>query len=186
MSVQGLGRVKTKSDLVVMPSGRQIFFCSPHDRRAQNSGCGYTAQSFYTARVNRDRGVRLYASDVRYPSVSDQVLQRRDRRDGPIADLTCGKSRIGGTLLPTSGMRAAPWVGGPAFVLIRGGFHATFFHLDVPEFLAQATASDNFGQGVPLVPARFIIGVRQVIHNRRPPVILRGTCGAQNNQGEDQ
>jgi hypothetical protein len=88
-------------------------------------------------------------------------------RFGPIADLTCGKSRIGGTLLPTSGMRAAPWVGGPAFVLIRGGFHATFFHLDVPEFLAQATASDNFGQGVPLVPARFasarsfIIGVRQ-------------------------
>ena len=40
-----LGRVKTKSDLVVMPSGRQIFafFCSPHDRRAQNSGCGHTA-----------------------------------------------------------------------------------------------------------------------------------------------
>ena len=29
----------------VMPSGRQIFafFCSPHDRRAENSGCGYTA-----------------------------------------------------------------------------------------------------------------------------------------------
>jgi hypothetical protein len=53
MSVQGLGRVKTKSDLVVMPSGRQIFafFYSPRDRRAQNSGCGYTAQSFYTARV---------------------------------------------------------------------------------------------------------------------------------------
>jgi hypothetical protein len=40
----GLGRVKTKSDLVVMPGGRQIFaiFCSPRDRRAQNSGCGYT------------------------------------------------------------------------------------------------------------------------------------------------
>jgi molecular chaperone DnaK (HSP70) len=40
-----LGRVKTKSDLVVMPSGRQIFafFCSPHDRRAQKSRCGYTA-----------------------------------------------------------------------------------------------------------------------------------------------
>jgi hypothetical protein len=35
------GRVKTKSDLVV----RQIFafFCSPRDRRAQNTGCGYTA-----------------------------------------------------------------------------------------------------------------------------------------------
>ena len=45
MTAVGLGRVKTKSDLVVMPSGRQIFafFCSPHDRRAQNSGCGYTA-----------------------------------------------------------------------------------------------------------------------------------------------
>src|SRR5580704_6966469 len=54
MSEMGLGRVKTKSDLVVMPSGRQIFafFCSPHDRRAQNSGCDYTPQSFYTARVN--------------------------------------------------------------------------------------------------------------------------------------
>ena len=48
MSVQGLGRVKTKSDLVVMSSGRQIFafLCSPHDRRAQNSGCDYTPQSF--------------------------------------------------------------------------------------------------------------------------------------------
>jgi hypothetical protein len=55
-------------------------------------------------------------------------------------------------------------VAGPAFVLIRGGFHATFFHLDVPEFLAQATASDILGryrQGLTLVPARFIIGVRQ-------------------------
>src|SRR6476659_3942306 len=48
MTARGLGRVKTKSDLVVMPSGRQIFafFCSPHDRRAQNSGCDYTPQSF--------------------------------------------------------------------------------------------------------------------------------------------
>ena len=47
--------MKTKSDLVVMSSGRQIFafFCSPHDRRAQNSGCGYTALSFHTARVKR-------------------------------------------------------------------------------------------------------------------------------------
>ena len=45
MSALGLGRVKTKSDLVVVPSGRQIFafFYSPRDRRAQNSGCGYTA-----------------------------------------------------------------------------------------------------------------------------------------------
>jgi hypothetical protein len=44
-SEMGLGRVKRKSDLVVMPSGRQIFafVCSPHDHRAQKSGCGYTA-----------------------------------------------------------------------------------------------------------------------------------------------
>src|SRR5262245_10073231 len=50
MADKGLGRVKTKSDLVVVPSGRQIFafFCSPHDHRAQNSGCGYTALSFHT------------------------------------------------------------------------------------------------------------------------------------------
>jgi hypothetical protein len=37
---QGLGRVKTKSELVVMPSGRQTFAfcCSPHGHRAQNCG----------------------------------------------------------------------------------------------------------------------------------------------------
>jgi hypothetical protein len=53
MSLLEFGCAKTKSDLVVMPSGRPIFafFCSPHDRRAQNSGCDYTPQSFYTARV---------------------------------------------------------------------------------------------------------------------------------------
>jgi hypothetical protein len=57
MSAVDLGRVKTKSDLVVMPSGRQIFafLCSPHDRRAQNFGCDYTPQSFYTAKIIRDR-----------------------------------------------------------------------------------------------------------------------------------
>src|SRR6516162_2383268 len=45
VSAWGLGRVKTKSDLVVMTSGRQIFafFCSPQDHRAQNFRCGYTA-----------------------------------------------------------------------------------------------------------------------------------------------
>ena len=52
-SAPGLGCAKTKSDLVLMPSGRRIFAfsCSLHDCRAQNSGCGFTAQSFYTARV---------------------------------------------------------------------------------------------------------------------------------------
>ena len=49
--VNGPGCVKTKSDLVVMPSGGRIFvfFRSAHDHRAQNSRCGYTASSFHTA-----------------------------------------------------------------------------------------------------------------------------------------
>src|ERR1700730_9322491 len=40
MTASGLGRVKTKSDLIVMPSGRQIFafFCSPHDHRTKIPG----------------------------------------------------------------------------------------------------------------------------------------------------
>jgi len=48
------GCVKTKSDLVVMPSGGRIFvfFRSAHDHRAQNSRCGYTASSFHTAFCN--------------------------------------------------------------------------------------------------------------------------------------
>jgi hypothetical protein len=51
MSEMGLGRVKTKSDLVVTPSEACIFafFCSQRDRKPQNSGCDYTAQSFRTA-----------------------------------------------------------------------------------------------------------------------------------------
>ena len=53
MTGLGPGCVKTKSDLVVMPSGGRIFalFCSAHGHRAQNSGCGYTASSFHTAWV---------------------------------------------------------------------------------------------------------------------------------------
>jgi hypothetical protein len=44
-------RVKTKSDLVVMLSEGRIFafFCPERDHKPQNSGCGYTAQSFHTA-----------------------------------------------------------------------------------------------------------------------------------------
>ena len=74
LTAMGLGRVKTKSDLVVTPSGRQIFafFCSPHDRRAQNSGCGYTAQSFYTARVKRYRAIRRWC---RYRSKLGEVMR---------------------------------------------------------------------------------------------------------------
>jgi hypothetical protein len=54
MSAQGLGRVKTKSNLVVALSGGGIFafFCSERDHKPQNSGCGYTAWSFHTAWAN--------------------------------------------------------------------------------------------------------------------------------------
>jgi hypothetical protein len=49
----GLGCAKTKSDLVLMPSERQVFafFCSAPDHRPQNSGCSHTAQRFHTAWV---------------------------------------------------------------------------------------------------------------------------------------
>jgi hypothetical protein len=49
----GLGCAKTKSDLVVMPSGEQIsaFFCSERDHTPQNFGCNHTAQRFHTAWV---------------------------------------------------------------------------------------------------------------------------------------
>jgi hypothetical protein len=52
-AASGLGRVKTKIDLVVMPSGRRIFafFCSERGHKPQNFGCVYTAQRFHTARV---------------------------------------------------------------------------------------------------------------------------------------
>jgi putative ABC transport system substrate-binding protein len=46
--------VKTKIDLVVMPSGRRIFafFCSERGHKPQNFGCVYTAQRFHTAWVS--------------------------------------------------------------------------------------------------------------------------------------
>jgi hypothetical protein len=39
------GRVKTKTDLVIMPSGGRIFafIFSARDHRPQNSGCSHTA-----------------------------------------------------------------------------------------------------------------------------------------------
>ena len=51
VAAEGPACVKTKSDLVVMPSEGRIcaFFCSERDHKPQNSGCGYTAQSFHTA-----------------------------------------------------------------------------------------------------------------------------------------
>jgi hypothetical protein len=42
----GPGRVKTKTDLVIMPSGERIFafIFSARDHRPQNSGCSHTAR----------------------------------------------------------------------------------------------------------------------------------------------
>jgi hypothetical protein len=54
--VSELGRV---SDLVVIPSGRRIFafFCSPHNHRAQNSGCG-SQRSRPAARLLQGRRIK--------------------------------------------------------------------------------------------------------------------------------
>jgi hypothetical protein len=45
MNIARRRSLKTKTDLVVMPSGGQIFafFCSERDHMPQNSGCVYTA-----------------------------------------------------------------------------------------------------------------------------------------------
>ena len=52
MPQMGLGRVKTKSDLVVMPSGRQIFrFFALRMTVEPKIPVRFTAWSFYTARV---------------------------------------------------------------------------------------------------------------------------------------
>ncbi len=61
--------MKTKSDLVVMPSEGRIFafFCSERDHKPQNSGCGYTTQSFHTAWFPSRRtlsGATTLGSDV--------------------------------------------------------------------------------------------------------------------------
>jgi hypothetical protein len=65
MSAVGLGRVKTKSDLVVVPSGRQIFafFYSPRDRRAQNSGV-----RLYRVEFSHSQGQQRRFGDVRLRS----------------------------------------------------------------------------------------------------------------------
>jgi len=54
MSAGGPGRVKTRSDLVVMPCGARIFelIRSPCVHTPQKSWCAFTAQSFHTAWVN--------------------------------------------------------------------------------------------------------------------------------------
>src|SRR5216683_7652354 len=50
-SALGPGRVKTRSDLVVMPCGARIFafIRSPSAHTPQKSWCAFTAQSFHTA-----------------------------------------------------------------------------------------------------------------------------------------
>jgi hypothetical protein len=84
----GLGRVKTKSDLVVMPSGRQIFvfFCSQRDRIAQNSGCGCTAErrppaivsltSPIAERITSMRGLASIRPAIDTFPLSDEIQNR--------------------------------------------------------------------------------------------------------------
>jgi hypothetical protein len=45
VSASGLGCVKTRTDLVILPSGGRIFafFCSERDHKPQNPGCRHTA-----------------------------------------------------------------------------------------------------------------------------------------------
>jgi hypothetical protein len=54
------GCVKTKTDLVLMLSSRQIFafFSSAHDHRTQNFRCGHTASSFHTAWTHTRLGAK--------------------------------------------------------------------------------------------------------------------------------
>src|SRR2546428_4658944 len=91
MSLKGLGCAKTKSDLVVMPSEARIFafFCSERDHKPQNSGCGYTMQSFHTAWVTGCRydyvGIATgYASDS-WSTVKNSQGVGRTRESSKIA-----------------------------------------------------------------------------------------------------
>ena len=65
-SALGPGRVKTQSDLVVMPCRRRIFAfaCTARDHRPQNYWCVYTAWCFHTARVKTR--IRLFERDVSF------------------------------------------------------------------------------------------------------------------------
>src|ERR1700680_604431 len=66
VAAEGPACVKTKSDLVVMPSEGRIcaFFCSERDHKPQNSGCGYTAQSFHTAWTHSGHRVCTAAAEI--------------------------------------------------------------------------------------------------------------------------
>jgi hypothetical protein len=81
------GCAKTKTDLVVVSSGGRIFafFCSDRDHKPQNSGCGYTAQSFHTAWTQSGRGSRKHGA-----------LQQRvvDSRIGTYGTLAITGSRL--------------------------------------------------------------------------------------------
>jgi hypothetical protein len=49
--------VYTSANLTGLRAAIFTFFCSPHDRRAQNSGCGYAAESFYIGAPGDRQGV---------------------------------------------------------------------------------------------------------------------------------
>src|SRR5260370_28437089 len=76
----GPGRVKTRSDLVAMPSGARIFAfirsACPHT--PQKSWCAFTAQSFHTAWAN-SRQTRCISFSV----TTDQTPQADGAIDPP-------------------------------------------------------------------------------------------------------
>src|SRR5271167_1834180 len=71
-----------------MPSEGRIFafFCSERDHKPQNSGCGYTAQSFHTAWTHSGgRRSKLFAlRDASDASLLDHLVGGRQQsfRDG--------------------------------------------------------------------------------------------------------
>src|SRR5208337_2811531 len=79
-----LGCAKTKSDLVLMPSGRQVFafFCSAPDHRPQDSGCSHTAQRFHTAWV-KGGGTKDARRSSDKLSITDDLLHRNILRFVP-------------------------------------------------------------------------------------------------------
>jgi plasmid maintenance system killer protein len=78
MSATASGRVKTKSDLVVMLSGGQIsaFFCSERDHKPQNSGCSHTAQRFHTTWYHSSQASRR---DFNRSRLEDFTIPRSNR-----------------------------------------------------------------------------------------------------------
>jgi hypothetical protein len=95
MSATGPGCVKTKSDLVVMPSEGRIFafFCSERDHKPQNFGCGYATLSFHTAWVtSRHRAADVVRMPAAIRAGAKQVGARFSALEYNLPD-GCGRVR---------------------------------------------------------------------------------------------